>query len=391
MTTPSPFGFLEGLTKPDENLIPVPSVGGPRGFIGQGIVQHRFRFWSDVDLAASFWTDKAALPSDNKEYIPRYDHRMGRENSWWYYFTDQEAANKAAKAATTKGFGANHVVLTTMLMDKMLTEIDPSKWSNGISDATDVVGPRAKFARWVPFLGIWVPALVEAIAYVGGYTSERRVLSVLSSINSLERQDAARRKETEDKGEVYTSLFDDTFQERMVGHDESSYWASELGRARAELWAELGEPDPKNYRLPTPGATPGQFETTAEKLQTCLKPASGNWQRPLWVRCAFIPNPIVDAISVSKSDGKVRRLQSLCITDIFISEESAREALPKETEHTATGGPAVPQQWQQIPELWVDQVKTYKSLYATPDAISPADLTRCNATVADFTAWWDIV
>lgn len=383
----SAFGFLDGVVDANENLISAPSAGAPRGFIGQASLQHVYRFWTEVDLAAPYYKTGELVNPASPEFVPPYAYRTGPDTGpWWYMWRSAEHADKVAKMLKPGSFGGQHVISVAMNMETLLSEIKSDSWKNGIGGEIELNSFRVKnFTRAIPFQAIFLPVMVEAIAFATKMITERPLTGVLASINAADRQDRASRKAADDAGDssLFVTAFTPDFQKEVVGFEETSYWQSALGLGRTALWAMLGESDPRNYRYGD-----GPFVTKSESLTQCLQLVSSNWKRALWARISLIPNPAVDA--VSKSGG---RLSIACISDLFESEEAAREALPPPSavvEHE-DGALTIPLSWQAFPEMWKNQVKGLKDLYATATDIPDEEVARTGATLADFEAWWEKV
>lgn len=346
-------------------------VGGefsPSGFVAPWNAAIVYRLYAQLPM-----------PDDltNREIIS-----VQRGSGYWYYSEDEEAMNDLQHALGIE-IGAQQVWHFETKVDDVIN-LQPDvrdKFGEVLSYDLNI---RSLFANKYrhEYHMIALPAAVRAYAEMLGYdVPEEPNLPELTDMNSV---------------------FSDQLQWELIGHpdhksedDEFHYTKSKLWQRRTELWAVLGESNPKAYRPMNSGTN---FDTTSEKLNNALNIANTKWVRPAWIKMVTVNDPRYDA---TYNDN---RLKLPVIWKIYNDQvEAANDNSSNTTTtnvpaqqnapvSTSTDTPALPEAWAGMENEWKDYLKTFKVSNPTlnPPVIAKAQ-SELSATKEDITNWWNLV
>ena len=232
---------------------------------------------------------------------------------------------------------------------------------------------------------IALPAAVAAYAEMSGYINDEFDVSELTDRELVVSDEFAAKM-------IGGEYFDvDLDVNVTIPYTESILW-----NRRTQLWAALGESDPRAYNQI--GAA--RFATTSEQLSECLGIASVNWTNPVWARVAMVQDPRMDAVS-----GSDNRLTRPALLHIYEDEAEAREDAGQSEGGTSTTAPStdpkppLPEQWRGMEDDWVATLQSFKAtLGPMPLPVARARLTQMEdleatiaATADEALAWWGYV
>ena len=208
---------------------------------------------------------------------------------------------------------------------------------------------------------IALPAAVASIAKLYGFIDHEYDLSDLLLANDTD--------------------FTEEFQWKMIGNldhkvDDEYHWTkSLLWNRRAELWNELGEPDPMNYVIPREDEK--RNLTYSKKLQECLRIVTMPWNNPVWARMVDVPNPKFDQQS---NDGK--RYGIGAFTELFFDKASALAVLDED--ETFDNIIELPAEWKEHgEEVFLTELRN-----AVAEGMSkPAMMRALAVTALELNAW----
>jgi hypothetical protein len=346
--------------------VQLPVGGAPAGFTALWNAAVRFKFMTEDD------------PREFTDDIPKPD-TFRALGSWFHcYYKDSAAALKAARAlnqefAPSQFWYFEAPLDTVMLPEEVLANFQgPS-----LSMECQVKTLRSGKYRH-EFHLIALPAAVAAYAEMSGYINYEFDISELT-----------------DRELAVT----DEFAARMIGGEYAGntipYTESTLWKRRTQLWADLGEPDPRAYN-PIGSA---RFATTSAKLSECLGIASTNWANPVWARVAMVQDPRVDAVAGSSGN----RLTRPALLHIYEDEAEAREDAGRTEESAPTTPvdnprPPLPEQWRGMEDDWVAALQEFKAkLGPIPLPVARARVPQMDvegaiaATADEALAWWGYV
>ncbi|MFA6358872.1 MAG: hypothetical protein WCY09_09480 [Candidatus Omnitrophota bacterium] len=258
------------------------------------------------DLVRGFvapWSSKVmytvGTESDDVKELGAIRVREYAESTWrTLYFFDYNAAVAAAKAigaynpATISHFEAP-------LKDALIDKAD--KFDDPLAMEINLQTLRAKLGGY-RYQMIFLPSAVAAAADLYGIPNAGFDLSEL----------------TDD-----STIVTDEFQWHMVGNsdykpDGEFHWTkSLLWKQRTELWASLGESDPKRYVTGLTVTGDKKAIVTSDTLRDCLLAVQSDWTDQ-WARLTNVADPVVDAKTKA---GK--RLQVLTINKLYQDKEEA--------------------------------------------------------------------
>jgi len=370
-TTSNDFlSFLWDETTPLEP-IKLPESGGISGMAGPWSCSITFRFWHDQTIV------KEDLETVNGAYLGNKSFTTGA----FYYFKTYDAANTIAKLVG-KQFGPN-TVWRWEIRTADIVNIDDemrAKFGEVLTYEVNVTSLLAKKSRHELHM-VALPSAVQAIALLGGILKQP-----VFDYETLR---------------VDPKVIDYNYQMEVIGND-AIYEDTVLWRARKELWAALGENDPKKYTV----AQGGKFDTLSTILARCLNIV----YRPttIWARLVNVPDPRLEATSNKEDDeGNKKHLtlpvvaqmwkdKTACLADLDIMPKT--NASVNGTNGHNANGLIVPSMWADYPGDWKNTVreiiKDYtgkpkpvmqKALEARQDEL----LSNYGASPADFMAWAD--
>ena len=383
------------LGEPEKDAEPtVLPVGGDfvPGYIGQVTARLVYKVFSRIDIQDDEFTEDEEL--EGLEWS-----RWGREDSWHYYFVEQEQAARFAKfAAEYEGMRrfsgrmwrfemATESVLNVADMDTLIERRGQTIGGDCRVHAITYKDGRHKFHM------MSLPSAIQAAALSHGYIDE----PVFDLMDLVEAR-----------------VFDDKQTARLIGGEfgedgqmvKVDWEDSDLYGRRAELWAALGEENPKAYNHIGAGT---KYDTESDQLNRCLAIVTRDWPGPLWGRLVFVPDPS-QAEQYEDRDGNTRHRAIPCLVKIFSSEDEAKAAAEaemsdkgeaKSTEAKtakATGdpdAPKVPKAWEGFEEGWIDALRGRKD--RVEDGKKPVGkvlgqiVEELEVKVSDVLDWWDHV
>jgi hypothetical protein len=370
-TTSDPFAFLWGDAQLPEP-IKLPESGGIQGFAGQWSCSVTFRFWHDQPIV------KEDLDQANGAYLGNKSFPTGA----FYYFKNYDAANKIGKLVGRQ-FGPNTVWRWEIPTSNILNIDDEmrSRFGDLMTYEVNVASLMAKKNRHELHM-ITLPSAVQAMAMLAGY-----IKTPIFDYESLR---------------IDPKTVDYDYQMETVGND-AIYEDTVLWRARKDLWAVLGETDPKKYTV----AQGGKFDTLSTVLASCLNII----YRPtnIYARLINVPDPRADATSNNTDDegnkkhltlpvvAQVWRDRTSCMSDLDIIEKATASNPNGHTNGKSTGL-TIPAMWADYPGDWKNTVKEILNAYSgKPKPVIQKALegrqeellTNYGASAADFLAWAD--
>ena len=358
--------------------VELPVGGGGDGFIGRWLAVIRWTFLVQES--------PKEFPSD----VPAPDSY--RQTGSWYacYYSNSVTALKASKAMGQEYAPRQVWYFESPIEDVLLPEDVKSNFGAAISMEARVLTLRSGKYRHELHL-IALPAAVAAYARMKGFIDYEYDLSELMDREGIFDDAISGRL-------IGGEFFDDSIDEetnKPVGNIKLPYTRSELWRRRTQLWADLGEEDPRVYKA----IGSGILATKSERLNECLDVVNQSWASPVWARVAMVQDPRVDAMS--KND---KRLTLPALLEIYEDEGEARAAAGMEEGATGTSQeaprPPVPSVWEGGAESdWVQTVRAFKAEMGSPplpvarvkilQMEEDGELTqKLAATAADVLAWW---
>lgn len=354
---------------------PVEPVKLPEGNTGQGMAGA----WS-CNLCYRFWHDQPIVKEDlaiaNGHYLGNKSFPSGA----FYYFKNYDAANAVAKLVG-KQFGPNTTWRWEIPTADILNIDDDmrAKFGEVLTYEVDVVSLLAKKNRHALHM-VTLPSAVQALALAGGQISKP-----IFDYESLR---------------IDPKNVDYNYQMETIGND-ATYEDTVLWRARKEIWAALGESDPKKYTI----AQGGKFDTLSATLGRCLNII----YRPTTVvaRLVNVPDPRADAVSNKEDEegnkkhltlpvvAQVWKDKSDCLSDLDITPKAAA---PADNGNGHTNGLVVPAMWAEYPADWKNTVREILSAYSGKpkpmiqkalEGRQDELLTNYGASPTDFLTWAD--
>jgi len=281
------------------------------------------------------------------------------------YFFDP----KKAEAIYRGPYRPSRVWLWRTETSKVLNFYNPEtalRFGTHISAEARVTALRSRYRHELHMISL--PAAVAAVATAAGYDHPGFDLSCLMDPDTI---------------------FSDELYTELCGGEEGDLEGAKLWRQRAELWAALGEPDPRRYQCKE---VERQFSTQAPKLNECLKILNSLWTDTLWGRVIFVPDPRPDASYESRS-GEMKRPNLPCLVEVFGDETAARKAAGKSVKESQ---PPVPEAWQYMEADWKECVRSLyeatggsKSIPAVAQAIKRLYGAHLGASPAEVIAWFE--
>jgi hypothetical protein len=198
---------------------------------------------------------------------------------------------------------------------------------------------------------------------------------------------------------VDPKIIDYNYQMETIGND-AIYEDTVLWRARKDLWAALGESDPKKY---TVAQGSKKFDTLSIVLGRCLNII----YRPttLVARLVNVPDPRVDAVGKKEDEeGNKKHLSLPVIAQAWKSKDECmaelditpKAATPVNGADGHVNGLTIPAMWAGYPGDWKNTVREILSAYAGKpkpmiqkalEGRQDELLTNYGASPADFLAW----
>jgi len=330
-----------------EQEVNIPVGGGI--FIPSGIVS----LWQ----AAMLYTFMTQDPLEG-EHLKNC--MQSTERSGWYshYFMDQGQAQAAIESMETE---YNNVTLIWHFETKksdVLNFSDEARDKFGDVISYDVrIGTLQSKKYRHEYHMIALPAAVNAMAKNLGYETSGFDLGDLISQNTV---------------------FSDNFQFEMVGQpeatdeeDEEYYTNSHMWLRRAQLWASLGEDNPRVFRLKDSGT---KFDTTSEQLSNALGIANYPWTQAIYAKVVTVNDPRYDAVIGGDQD---RRLSIPAIYAIYETKEDALADVEAtlasygDSAKTTTATSDAPAGSPAVPEAWKDNSDDWKTYFAEFKAANP--------------------
>lgn len=305
------------------------------GFIGQVSAKVLYQVQTMLDLQGPEFRDEAPQA---------YAREQRSDGMYIYYYVDRSAAEVAAQI-DDEAFAPQLVWYFSMPISSVLN-VDTSKFtSQAINRSLPVTTLRAKKNRHA-FHMIALPAIVAAAAKVNGYDVPAVDFGPLA---------------------INNPIIPDEVSVELIGNGDN-YTESKLWRQRAEIWAALGEPEPRKYLV---GSTdrfgnPHKDCTTAQKLIDCLALYHRAWSGPMWVRMVNIADPRIGAVTKNGN-----RLTIPAVMEIFEDQAAAQAATDKDLKAQAKGNvepameramPPAPSGWEEAEGDWLDIVAPYAAL-----------------------------
>jgi hypothetical protein len=178
-----------------------------------------------------------------------------------------------------------------------------SRWerTDGVitSDRCVVKGYRSAKSRHL-FHMIALPSFVSAAARMLGHDVPEFDLSELRTNNLFTDAEFAALCGSPDAGKA--------------GHEDEPSWDnSVLFNRRAEVWAALGESNPKVQHT---GRTGGKYATASVPLDTVLSAVYSSWTTPVWAKVVSVVNPHLSA-TYDNSEGETRHERLSVITEVY--------------------------------------------------------------------------
>jgi hypothetical protein len=291
---------------------------------------------------------------------------------WFYYFGKHEVAI-AAKEVMGNEFPPNAEWCFRCVTADVLnfaSDETRAKFGDDLFYSGRAIGIGSR--KYGPELHqVMLPAAVATIATASGIENPGFDLSLLHDLNGDSSEDECQRL----VGGGDVKLDADDPEERPI-----------LWQQRVELWAALGEPNPKKSQM----IGGGKLATESETLSRCLGIFYHSWKSSPWARVVPVPNPRYDAVS-----GTGNRLSLPALVDLYPSQDAAQEAAGTAggTSPTATGEPVIPDMWKELPGEFRAEIRKIKeSGKPLPIAfreVGGEKLFGC--TLAELTAWLDHV
>lgn len=334
--------------------IPMEGEGFPSfGFIGPIKSRMLWNFYSTFDLSAPEYRDD----------IPPYFHREQTGNGYQYFYLEREPGDLAAQV-DPDAYRPRRVWYFQMPVREVIN-VDTSNFqSSHIARSCQVTTLQSKYRHELHM--ITLPAIVAAIAKDNGYDVPEYDLSELL---------------------VRNAVITDTMTQELIGTPPGyqDYEESTLWKRRAELWAALGEPDPKKYlvgatkKTKDDGEIPHEQATQAEKLMACLRIFHIEWpEAPLWGRLQMVADPRAGALT-----SKGNRLTIPAVTEFFDGPEAAQAAVDEELkDFVREKTEAQPQVAEEsgdkpgLPEAWEGQEEAFRVEIVMPLMDKPKALAK---------------
>lgn len=344
---------------------------GIQGMAGPWTCQITYRFWHDQSIV------KEDLAAANGNYLGNKSFPSGA----FYYFKTYDAGNTVAKLIG-KQFGPNTVWRWEIPTAEIVNIDDDmrAKFGEVLTYEVDIVSLLSKKNRHALHM-VTLPSAIQALAMLAGFINKP-----IFDYESLR---------------VDPKVIDYNYQMETIGND-AIYEDTVLWRARKDLWAALGENDPKKYTV----AQGGKFDTLSVALSRCLNIIYR--QTTVWARLINVPDPRQDATSNKEDeDGNKKHLtlpvvaqvwkdKADCLTDLDITPKNTATV----TTNGVTNGLTIPAMWADYPADWKNTVREILNGYAGKpkpmiqkalEGRQDELLTNYGASPADFLAWADHV
>lgn len=362
------LSFLWNETTPVEAVKLPEGNTGIQGMAGPWSCLICFRFWHDQPIV------KEDLTAANGSYLGNKSFPSGA----FYYFKTYDAAN-AISQLIGKQYGPN-TVWRWEIPTAEIVNIDDTmraKFGEVLTYEVDVVSLLSKKNRHALHM-VTLPSAVQAVAMLAGLIKQP-----IFDYETLR---------------VDPKIIDNNYQMETIGND-AIYEDTVLWRARKDIWAALGENEPKKYTV----AQGGKFDTLSVTLGRCLNIV----YRPttVWARLVNVPDPRQDATSNNlDDDGNKKHLtlpvvaqmwkdKAACLADLDITPKAAT---PVNGADGHINGLTIPAMWAGYPADWKNTVREILSAYAGKpkpmiqkalEGRQDELLTNYGASPADFLAW----
>lgn len=369
-TTNTGTDFLSFLWNDNTPVEPIklPESGGIQGMAGLWSCSVIYRIWHDQTIV------KEDLETANGAYLGNKSFPTGA----FYYFKTYDAGNAIAKLVG-KQFGPN-TVWRWEIPTANIVNIDDemrAKFGEVLTYEVNVTSLLSKKNRHELHM-VTLPSAIQAVALLGGFIKQ-----IIFDYETLR---------------IDPKSIDYNFQMDTIGND-AIYEDTVLWRARKDIWAALGENDPKKYTV----AQGGKFDTLSATLGRCLNIV----YRPttVWARIVNVPDPRMEATSNNTDDEGNKKHLSLpviaqmwkdkaaCLADLDITPKATATA---STANGQTNGLTIPSMWADYPTDWKTTVREILSAYAgKPKPVIQKELesrqtellTNYGASPTDFLAW----
>lgn len=361
----NPFDFLWRDADKALPAMKLPEGGGIQGFAGQWTCSIVYRFWT---------------PEKPEDYEVTPDFKRTNENGSFCYFLDYEVA-KAAGDKMRQQYPPNTVWRWEIPTSNILNIMDDenrAKFGDVMSQEVTISSLMSKKSRHELHM-ITLPSAVQAMAIVAGFIDHK-----IFDYESLR---------------VDPDVIDDAYRQMIIG-GESSYEQSKLWQARVQLWAALGETNPKTYTL-----NQGKFDAQAGYLRACLGIIYRKTE--LWARVTSVPDPRVDAKTRAGKHlqlpvvAQIWKDKADLMRDLELEEHAIMPTNGHTNGHTNGNGKL------KLPEVWANEIDSWKGYVreitapykGKPDAVVKAALRERDAefqqtymaTAEDFIAWMNEV
>jgi len=194
---------------------------------------------------------------------------------------------------------------------------------------------------------IALPSAIQAIGILAGVVKEK--VFDYSTLESLIPDEVS-----------------DELQAELIGMG-AEYSESKLWKARADIWAALGESDPSKYTVEGPAVaknSKGEYNTNSKILSQCLKLAYDK-SKP-YARVIRVNDPRSDALN-----SRGIRLKTFVVDQMFRTKEDALSQLGLEDESEST---AIPAKWKETGATYADWMTYVKDV--TKDIKGPPPMVR---------------
>ena len=305
-----------------------------------------------------------------------------RGSGYWFYSADKEAMEELRQALGLE-YEANLVWHFETRSADVLNFTDETRQKFGEVISYDVsVKSLFSTKRRHEYQLIALPAAVAAYADWVGYENAGFDLSELLDQNTI---------------------YDDPFHFRMIGNpdhkngDAEHYENSVLWQRRVQLWASLGEENPKAYKLIGAGT---RFDATSEKFSECSGIANYEWDSPQWMKIVTVNDPRMDATYNENRLNipvifKIYNNREEAMADVeSVQGQSSGSTLPAASSAptSTASGLAVPEAWKELADDCPQYLREFKA--KNPSLIPPV-ITKATAelqvTEQELRAWWDQV
>jgi hypothetical protein len=346
--------------------IHIPTEGfATTGFVAQWMGKVLYSFMlEDKDIA---YINSLLTEDEEKVPEPAAQQKLG-DSGWikYWYLKDTEAREAANLVKKHEGLDRRPGISTVWRF-----EAKSETCLNLSAAAQDAFGDVLGWESQISTLGsvyrrhefhfISLPAAIAAAASAMGFDNPGFDLSELTEADV-----------------VYTPAF----QVKMIGAEpqeqdsgkykhvnaKGGYSDSLLWQRRADLWAALGEEDPKKFRRIGSGT---KHDTSSKQLNICLRIVEAPWMNPTWALLVPVRDPRLDATSKSGT-----RLTIPALTAIYQNQEEAQTAAQELTGGEAAAvannsKPRLPTLWAGNESNWQNHVAKVKEALGSKPPILP--------------------